>query len=693
MKQLFYLKKIFCSFLFIHFTITIFAQDYSFTKYNYNWPTSKPDISAQSINFSTEDLVVIDEHVSLNLLGDIGYIKKNCVLKINTEQGVKKFTSLVLPESFDGFNDQMGMSRIVFESNTPYLNNLKIIYFVARKLKKTGEVEDCTPEATTKKIRWVKENGEYIDDFNYWFLFNKIEAGDILEFTYQLTFTESYPFNHYYFNSTLPKQNTELIINCLSHPVESYDFICNMNIDNSNFQKSITSARGQRAQWKYVYNFKNLKPITYSINSCIGKELPHLKIDYSHFTRGPHFEWLFWSIPGKNNKIYTKQYASIRKYLSKLPKIDSVGKEAYLVALNKGLNDLTFVSAESMNNSENAQYSVGSGEWLTKGKLIEEFMLPVYEQILMEANIPFKFICLHDKRLGELKKDCRAEIIYERYFLAVPDNNSLLYLLPREKGRKYLLREIPFYYEGVTAAIMANKEDTSDFRDSSLAKKDYKFIKTQSSTENDNVRTENAVFKVNPETNTIYAQIKESLIGQFSTLVRPLYLNETTDNTINPVYLKKCVSKPNAIITGEKLTSKSDHFPFKYTFNCSENIALSKNTEISLRDWFSFTYNRNMIPQKPGFDYYVDFRYTDMYNYLFEFSKPTDVINLNDFTKSINNPYVELTSKLVKQTENSYLLNVIVKVKQSVIPETDGETLVQLANNLDELNNLVLKFK
>jgi hypothetical protein len=666
----------------------ITAQNFN----RYTWKSATIDTSKITSEFPNADLIILDEHINLNLLNFSKLIQKTCILKVNTESGVQQMATLTLPESFDKAGDGLQMPHTFSETNTPFLYDFKIVYFAARKLKKNGTIENCTTDYSTKKIYWIAENGDHISDYNYIFKFNNIEVGDIVEYTYQIEFKGGYSFNHFYFNSTIPKQNTEFTIICFPHPLD-YDFICNINVADSSFQKINTAARGETPKWKCTYRYKNLKPINYPLNSCTGKSLPHLYLDNRRYGRGPHFEWRFRSEVVKNEKAYNRQHASIRKFISNLPKTDSTNREIFLLALNKNLNDLKFASAESMNYGEEAQYTVNSSVWLTKGKLIEEFMKEVYEEILDEADIPYKIICLHDKRLGELKSHFRAEPKYERYFFAIPNNNNLLYMMHRENGLKYYIGEIPFYYEGVTAAILLHHNTTTTLHDSSDSLENYKFFRTQSSTENENVRAENALLKVNLDSSTINVLIKENISGQFSTIIRSLYLNETIDSTINPIYFKKCITKPNSAASQIKLISKSDYFPFKYSFNCTEKIALLSKSEIPLKDWFSFTYNKKIIPQRPNFDYYVDFKYTDTYSYMFEFNKPTEVINVNDFTKSINNKYFDLSSKLVKQTEAGYLLSVMLKVKQSVIPEIEGEVLLEIANSLDELNDLVIKLK
>lgn len=611
-------------------------------------------------------------------------IQKTCVLKINTEKGVQKFTSLRLPESFDKSGDQLQMPAQFSETSTPFLYDFKIIHFAVRALKKNGAIIDCNNDYATKKIYWVDTDGRHLTDYNYIFKFKNIEVGDVIEYSYEIEFRGGYSFDLFYFNSDIPKQNTELSMLCLPHPL-GYDFICNTNVADSNFNQKKIIENDKDPIWKFTYRYKNLKSIDYPLNSCYGKSLPHLSIDYRRSSRGRHFEWVFTNTIFQNHKLYNREHASIRKFLSTLPNLDSVNLETFLLSLNKRLNDLKFSSAESMNYSDEAQYAVSSSEWLAKGRLIEEFMADAYEAIFRESNIPYKVICLEDKRLGELKTQFRSEKKYERYFFAIPSGNNLLYMMQRDKGQKYLLGEIPFYYEGVSAAIIYN-HDISAPVDSN-----YKFMRTQSSTENENVRTESALCKVNLDSSQINVLIKENLSGQFSTLIRPLYLGESIDSTVNPVYFKKCIAKPNAFAMQVKLISKSDYFPFKYSFNCTEKITLQSKNEIPLKNWFSFTYNKNVIPKKPNSDYFTDFKYTDSYNYMFEFSKPIEIINLNDFLRSIHNSNFDLSSNMIKQTDTSYLLNINVKVKQILLPENEGQLLVQLATELDALNELVIK--
>ena len=461
--------------------------------------------------------------------------------------------------------------------------------------------------------------------------------------------------------------------------------------------------------WTSQYHFKNLKSNNYPVNSRSGKTFPYIFIDLNFLTylgsthipsealvfkdRGKKFEWLPLNTVYVEGANYDKQHANIRKFLSHVQNdLNNPDKSAFLSKLCDTLNSLKYVSAESMNYSDEAQYSVGSGEWLVKGKIIEEFMFEMYWQLLNESKMSKNIVCVQDKRLGEHLTTSRSAYKYEYNLFGVNNGKSILYVIPRANGMKYNMDEIPFYIEGVTAALMNYDIQEIRFR-SLISPKVIQFIKTSSSSENENVRTENASFKFNLDSNIVTAFIKENLSGQFSTIVRPLYLKNEIDSTVNPIYFKKCTDKPNARNISIVKSSSSNSFPFKNSFVCSEKIDFSNKNEISLKDWFSFTFNKKLISEKPNFDYYFDFEYTDIYNYMIEFNRPADITNIDAFSKSIHNSYFDVASKLTKQTETTYLLSVSIKVKEPVLAQADGQLLLDFVNDLDNINNMTIQIK
>ncbi len=181
---------------------------------------------------------------------------------------------------------------------------------------------------------------------------------------------------------------------------------------------------------------------------------------------------------------------------------------------------------------------------------------------------------------------------------------------------------------------------------------------------------------------------KVSLSGQFSTILRPLYLNEWIDSTVSPGYFKRCVDKPGAI-TKKALLSSKKTFPFRHVFGCAQKMNFKDTNKLSLKNWFSFVLSRKEIPQKPECDYYFDFDFSDAYTFSIDFNRPVEIKNKEAFTSKINNEYFELESGIFKN-QSTYLLSVKVAVKQSYIPLEKANLLMDLLEQLDELNNFTL---
>lgn len=687
-----------------------FSQDFSFKNETYIWPTNSPEIQPGKSKFKNEDLVILDEKINFNFISRYEQeLEKNCVIKINSTNGINKINNIALPESFDISLDQEIFQQGRFSKfNAPYIYRFKIHHFAARILKKDGSVVNLKPDVKAERIFWLDYNGSHLYDFNYIFDINNLETGDLLEYNYKILFLGRYGYNLFYFNGPIAKEKTSYVIDY--YPVKNFEtleIICNTNVDSNNYSKKITYNESYKRNWHRVsYNYSDLPAINYPVNSFPGKNLPHIFVDLNFLSfvgltsnvandalisveRGKNFEWPLLKTLYVNEKIYDKQHAYVRKYISKISSADtSKSTNIFLNDLIDSLNSLQFMSAEFMNHKGDAQYAVTSGEWLSKGKLTEEFLYELYWDILQELNYEKNVVCVQDKRLGEIKINKRSEPKYENLIFGITNNKSVVFITPRWSGLKYFLDEIPFYYEGVNAAVL--NFDVAGLNTNQSAFKKLKlryFIKTASSTENENVRVESGVFKINRDTKTIEANLKESLNGQFSTIIRPFYLNEVIDSTINPVYFKKFTDKPGAFNVNIKLNSKSKVFPYKHSFAGFENIKYENDKEIPLKNWFSFTLNQTTTNTLPNFDYYFDFRYSDQYNFMFEFNKATEISNISDFNLLIQNDYYEVNSKMLKQSETNYLLSVSVKIKKESLPKENGQMLLDLASLLNGLNN------
>lgn len=702
-------RILFCILLIGKLTV---AQNFEFLKNTYKWSAEIPKLDQMDPEFSAEDLVILKEDVSFDLrVALFQTLTKHCFVKVNSKNGIEKLSSFTLPESFDPAADIYGIKQGRESKNrVPFIYGFKIKYFAARVLKGDGSLVDLSPKVTTKKVTWRYEDGKEVSDYNYNFSLPQVQVGDIVEYTYQIEFRGRYGGNLFYFNGELPKQQLNFDVKLhATRQLEKFDIICNRNGADSNLVKTLVDGGNNQFTQVYTYSFHGLKAVHYIGNACVGVTLPSIFIDlnfvsyvgYSlipeealvYANRGAHFEWLLLSTVYVAPALYDSEHANVRKFISALP-VDPESKDVrlFLNSLIDTLNSYKYVSAEQMHYSGNAQYSVNPGGWLLKRTIMGEFMYDLYWQILDEKKYEKYYLDVVDRRLGIHDLNKRSSLEYERTIIVVKDGNSFVYVTPRANGMKFHTDEIPFYFEGNTGALM-NYDDQTVQHSRLVTAKVLGFIKVPESDENQNVRIENAVVEVKRDSLKMNLKIKENLLGQFSTIVRPLYLKEAIDSSISPAYFKLATDKPGA--TGIKIenTSKSTQFPYKYSFACSEEIPVSDLSSISLVNWFSFPFELDSYGLVPNFDYYLDFRFTDNYNYMIKFDKPTEILNASLFNQSVDNENFELISTIVKQDDLSYLLKVSCKVKNRIVKKENAKDLNEFIAALSGINHFSLQIK
>jgi hypothetical protein len=453
----------------------------------------------------------------------------------------------------------------------------------------------------------------------------------------------------------------------------------------------------------HSYKFKSLKAIKYPQNCLAGKTLPHVTANIYSFNR--HFfnqtlvstkyvystKYNWFIIPDSlinKERVYDKYGANLRRFTSRFADNPSdTNKLLFLNQLTDTINSYKFLSSENMHYAQDAQYSISSSERLLKQQLVEEFVGDVYSDVLFEKNVFYYKANIQDRRLGMHTTAHRAHESYELEFIAIPVKKSFKYYLPRFNGLKYFPDELPFYYEGAFCALFPQNTKASSKKEDL---QNLKFINTPISTYNENIRSENAVFKINLDSSIVHASIKENLNGQFSTILRHYYNKECIDSTIKTAYFKKCTEKPRASNQFIKLNNQSKIYPFRTSYICSENISISKD-KIDLSNWFSFLLSEEDFKNKITQDYYLDFTYTDTYNFLLEFNKPVTITNLNDLNTSLTNEYFEISSIISKQSEEKYLLAITTKAKQYVLPQQKTNILIEYVKQLNKLNSLNIK--
>lgn len=691
----------------------IYAQQNPFSQLPHEWESYKPIKIPDGVkNYAKSDLICINEKTDFVFYSNTDQkILKSTTILINSDFGAEKIKSYSLPESYDiAFDEDYYKQGRRSKINIPFIAHYKILNFAVRR-QRSNHWTEMAYQYKVDGIKWISQSGEFVKDDITSFQFDDLKVGDILEIYYESEFGTIYGSNLFYFNSKYPKLNCEYnFIYKVSDRFADFSFILPVNIKDSLVLSSTEPLKDYKMIRKSI-TLTNLEAMNYPENAFESKQFPYVYADFRFYKiatgsypdgsnryieydyiRPKHFEWMI--IRDTTNdftKIYDKQFASIRQFSSKLPKVtnDST-KIIFFKALSDTLNSFNFINSNNLFYNKSELYNLYSGDHLLKRRLVEHLVWKLTKDILNENKIYYYRANIQDNRYGEHSMRYRANYSYENYLIAIPVNNTFIYFVPRTNGVTYFLNELPFYYEGSLAALTAkNYQETDKNKEANY----FKLIKTHKGTSSENSRIENATININTDSLIANLTIRESLSGQFSTILRHYYQNTYIDSTIAPFFFRKCTDKPKASNVKIKLSTKITEYPFRFNFNCSEKINIESKTTLSLKDWFSFPIALKSTNEIPNHDYYFDFEFTDSYNYLVNFSKPTIIENTMDAVKKLENETFSLVSEIIKQSDTTYLIKVELKVKTRKLDKVNGADLLKLTSALKDLNDINFKLK
>lgn len=674
-----------------------------------NW-NQYPEILFASEHYANHpDAVIADEHTEVIYRGRSSVLKRFITYCVRSDKGAKDLSTFIMPENFDP-----AYSKLINRHGRTDLNTgadlyaFKVKSFGARMLKE-GRWEDITTDYKYVKRRWLKVTGEIVYDEMPRYTLNGVAAGTFLQICYEAQFDGYYGEDIYYFYHTeYPKSRASYEFRYyIDRRLDKLSGSIVLNLADScvQFNKRLTEHEVVKST---TIRLHNIAPINYPQNAFEQETQPHIVFDLSYGIFSPYAynsansDWIYlkkfndfnWMVNVDTTVEYKKQNTTrdedLRKYYRKLPPLRAdTGSLTFLKAYRDTIVGYRYLSIDQLYYNEDHLLNVNTISHFNRRRYPPNGGMMLID-ILFDNDIPYSTANVIDKRYGNHSLTIRAHYPYERSMLALPVGKKYLFFIGPHHGLKYFVDELPFYYEGRLAVVRAI---TYGKNDSLKTEKALKFIKTKNSTENDNTRIENANISVDTDAKTIQYAGRISLSGQYSTLLRPLYLKDPIDSSVSKAYFKKCTEKPGASEVQIKSTARSSDYPFRHNFACSEKFALANAEVLNMRDWFSFSLNRELLPQTPSADYYYDFVFSDLYNFVLNFSKPSEITNLDDFTKTISNKYFDYSAAIVKQEGNSYLVKVSLQLRTIGVRIEDVALLEELLQALDYTNNFQLKFK
>jgi hypothetical protein len=694
--------------LFLVISQSFFAQSNFYKNNAFDW-NQFPQIKNLAKS-SFEQTTQIDDHTDIICQFAKSEVRRLLTFYVPDEQAATELSVYTLPDDFDpAYSKFMQVQGRKDLNKGADLEDYILKQFGARMMVK-GVWTELKLDYKFKKRRWLQPGGEIFYDDVPVISLQGLKAGSVLQIFYTAVFSGAYGENIFYLTGKYPKVNADYYFEYnVERSLNGFNYARVFNLNDSLVQHTQEPGK-DRSIHKLKVHATNLKPNFYPKNTRQSETLPHVVLDFALYTmiterfhdngvernnytssRPRDFEWMmFLDTNYTYEKIYVKHFSDLRKFMKTLPplKKDS-GALDFLKVYRDTIAQFRYISQNQIYFNESNLKDVGLLDHIARRR-VPEYSRTLLEEMLWESNRFFYVANVMDKRLGLHSALIRAHRPYEHMFTVIPEKGRYYYLLSRPNGLNYYPNELPFYFEGGIAAVFSRNFEDSD---SNRLGKSFKFIRLQEGTANENTRTENASLSINLEKKEMSYTGKVNLSGQFSTILRHLYLKQAIDSTIEPYYFKRATDKPGAKNQQMKLSAKTSDYPFRHSFNCSETLPISTSSVISVKDWFSFTLNKKVFPVMPQLDYYFDFTYTDIYNFVLIFDKPAEITNADAFTKNMTNEYFDLQSAIQKQENGNYLLSVRFQVKQPCLKVKDVNIFEQQLAALEELNNFSCQIK
>lgn len=702
------------------------GQDNKYKNYKYEWPAEKPVEIKVEDQFKDADAVILDEKCIQTL--STGTVSKKIRIKFLTNEGIKKYSTFILPTTDDFSGDNYS---IAFWNKDKYHRPLgehsSIIYFASRKIASDGSTVPVSFSDKSEKFTYYYNK---IDRVYYsWFItLQNVNVGDEIEvaFSYQNLFNFNNFFNRIFFNGELPKQQYELKIR---YPNISKYFFQNHNgvaLPDTGIYKGTNPN-----SFEYTWHAQNLKGCiterkahTYSELFFVSYYLHQgdygtLSANGAYIDKYLPYPWEFIFLG--NNNYLQKTEAGYVNYLPELPKLILSKKDAETIAVKKlveetcnndsnkisCMNKLHVLLSDSFDYEKNndPQFEYVNEDYskvhksINAKKLFEEDRLDLYKKICERLEIDYYHCRLYDKRVSGMNYDEYYPSANYNLYYALPYKSSYLFYYPKKSRGGYYVNELPFYFEDINTMLIpqtvANSEKNDPNKDIKLP-----YVTTPFSTISDNTRSTNVMCNVSLANKSTTFETRLNLSGQFSTLTRGFYLYGEMDSTLEACYYKPVYElSSSSKLVSKEMTSRKTTFPYECNFKLKytdESVLASSGSgvyKLSLKNWFNNLYDNSLEVKNRVTAYYPDFVYSDIHRYMIKLDKAVEITNLNDFNFKEENSYGKYVVVLKAIDETSYMLETTLIVNTEKVTSGRISDVKAIFARIDKMNNAELALK
>jgi hypothetical protein len=584
-------------------------------------------------------------------------ISKKVRVKIKDEQGLKRFSNITLPETFDPtyFAHFSRVRNYQFA-----LSELKIISFNAFKKNASGQDVPLDYKGKYKSIlmeRGDDQGGNY-DTWEY--KTDELSVGDelLIEYEYTIPFDN----NFYNFLSSRVFFHDNLLKEKYSLKLTHYPSL-NVDVEILN-GATADSVYNNNGQYTYKWERSNLMGCVDEVGARPYTQLPHIVFAVLPLD-------LIYKVPDSFKEKYIPTYAffasrredghmvvkmsmdqgvrttdldKFYKYVdghSSQFSVDDNGYQA-LKSIHTDITERFTYDNDRDNIYGNDNRKDRLGTFLDQGVVRETNRYTNYVAIARRLKLHYFTSYLSDIRTGELGGNFYTPMLHSDYLIAVVlKDYHLQYIYPKNSNFGYYINELPFYFENAKSRLI----QPLDYLvvNVELEEKERE-VTIFSSTEDENIRRTNVLVKVDLANSTLDFQAKIDLTGQFSTITRGIYQKDVKSPKVNKLYNEKLWSFDDAItLKSQKFVMKDKQFPYQANINAefSGSHLIQKNGNnyaIDMANWFQHVIYENMKTEERHLDFYSDFKAKDSYVYYFQFAGDVSLKSTSN-NVSITNEY------------------------------------------------------
>ncbi len=710
------------------------AQSLNYMKKVYSWGTTMPQKIEVDPIFAGGDAVILEESCVYNISGNrvpayghytsagnyLNYVEssngrspvvhKHLRIKFLTEEGIKKYSTIVLPESFDRQSDLL----VVPHDKRNIIRRPRgefqcVDSFGARIIRKDGTLKEIVMNESTEtevRPRTTKEETY----FSWIFKVENLEPGDELEVDYVFEGSfNSYEASKIFLNGDLPKQNVSFI---LRERIKDK----NMVFGHNGIQASDTiySKEGGTEYRDYIFKATNLKG---GIGECGARpimELPYISFYRHSFDFGerennsavltkalPYPWWYFLS------KFLSYRYDNLTDKLSRTDNTTaSINRffNAEKSKLNKP-NSLELFSSiqhslnEDFSYEKNEDFVDGTDNRLEKlGKYVESKTLRyvsrnrLYEELFLRMDTDYFISFIPDKRTDVLDPTHFEIIGKSSLFFSFKMNKGFNFCYPKGGRFGYEIGEFPFYFEGSTTALIP-QHLPSVMRMDLMPDVEYPFIRVPANNKKDNLR--NTMMLINMSLDSLNLRVtgKLNLSGQFSTLTRGYYLYGDKDSTVNTSYYNSVLDLADK---NEKVHLTKGVINQEYPFNAGFKFEFTKNNFITkenentfsfqLNGWFNNILDLDFSARNRQQAYYSDFQYEDVHNFMIRFDHPIKLSETEIMTDTVSNGFSYYVCKVEQKDERSISIVTAMVIHTDRVPADKAKDIEDTFNAVKSWN-------